>query len=79
MFEKNKTKANDYEIETGLDLSDFFRTTKGKFKTRQAITIVEELTKQRDARKAAANCNNNDVKDVSSPLPDATGSQVTEN
>lgn len=44
-------QASEYEVDTGIDLSDFFRSTAGKFKTRQVISIVEELTNQRDIRK----------------------------
>ena len=34
-----------------LDLSDFFRTTSGKFRTAPARAVADELTRQRDLRR----------------------------
>lgn len=45
-------QANEYEIETGINLSAFFDSTCGKFKTRQVISIVTALTTQRNLRKS---------------------------
>ncbi|OQS05729.1 HD domain-containing protein 2-like isoform 1 [Thraustotheca clavata] len=45
-------QADEYENAQGVDLQDFFNSTKGKFKTPLVQSWVSELNAQRDTRKS---------------------------